>query len=100
MSSAGDRGRVRRRVAARLSRPNASSNSFTPLSSAMVPSPTHAWRASSARWNDGSAAATPPPAAQRASCSRSPRAAAAAAMSTGAMSPVVTPQRPTAICPS
>eukprot|EP00965_Chrysotila_dentata_P166175 5486585-Pleurochrysis_carterae.AAC.1 len=51
-------------------------------------------------WNDGSAASTPPPAAQCASCRRSPSAATAAAMSAGAMSPTVTPQRPTEICPS
>eukprot|EP00965_Chrysotila_dentata_P105753 3493884-Pleurochrysis_carterae.AAC.1 len=60
-------GRVRRRIAARLSRRNTSSNSFTPRASSIEPSPAHACRASSAMWNDRSAASTPPPAAQCAS---------------------------------
>eukprot|EP00965_Chrysotila_dentata_P179889 5939622-Pleurochrysis_carterae.AAC.1 len=56
-------GRARRRIAAKLSRRNTSS-SFTPRASSIDPSPAHACRASSAMWNDGSAASTPPPAAQ------------------------------------
>eukprot|EP00965_Chrysotila_dentata_P083564 2757166-Pleurochrysis_carterae.AAC.1 len=100
MSSAPALARVRRRIAARLSRPKTSPNSRTPLSREMDPFPAHACLASSVVWKDRSAAAVPPPAVQWASCSRSPSAATAAAISAGAMSPVTSPQRPTAICPS
>eukprot|EP00965_Chrysotila_dentata_P140448 4643104-Pleurochrysis_carterae.AAC.1 len=72
MSSGGDPALVRRRIAARLRRPNTSWNRLTPRARDKVPSPAHACVASSTNPKDGSAAVTPPPAAQWASCRRSP----------------------------
>eukprot|EP00965_Chrysotila_dentata_P240345 6203654-Pleurochrysis_carterae.AAC.1 len=99
MSSGGALSRERRRSAASPRRSNSSTKSRLPRSSVSVQSTAHAWRASSARPNDGSRDGTPPPAARCASCSKSPSASMPAAMSAAALSSVVVPHLPTATLP-
>eukprot|EP00965_Chrysotila_dentata_P191791 6174752-Pleurochrysis_carterae.AAC.1 len=91
---------VRHSLAARRSLSKASSKSRMPFAKGMLPSATHAFRASSTRWKSGDKQRTPIPASECAIPSSSPRICAPSLMSAGAESPSTRPQCPPAILPS